>query len=110
MAQTRAIGKAYRNVIGWVIKLAGYEGTPSEEMVKVGESQPIPAPVNNEKITEEEAGKLLMAGLSAGFNRKVQVIAGVNRLLKTNIKELTELNESQAKSVRVALLTKKNQK
>lgn len=34
MAQTRAIGKAYRNSIGWVMKLAGYEGTPAEEMVK----------------------------------------------------------------------------
>lgn len=32
MAQTRAIGKAYRNVIGWVMKIAGYEGTPAEEM------------------------------------------------------------------------------
>ncbi len=38
MAQTRAIGKAYRNLIGWVMKLAGYEGTPSEEMTKVGET------------------------------------------------------------------------
>ncbi len=26
MAQTRAIGKAYRNKIGWIMKLAGYEG------------------------------------------------------------------------------------
>lgn len=32
MAQTRAIGKAYRNILGWVMKLAGYEGTPAEEM------------------------------------------------------------------------------
>lgn len=32
MAQTRAIGKAYRNYIGWVMKLAGYEATPAEEM------------------------------------------------------------------------------
>ncbi len=37
MAQTRAIGKAYRNLVGWVMKLAGYEGTPSEEMRKVDE-------------------------------------------------------------------------
>lgn len=37
MAQTRAIGKAYRNLIGWVMKLAGYEATPKEEMTKVGE-------------------------------------------------------------------------
>ncbi len=35
MAQTRAIGKAYRNVLAWVMKLAGYEGTPSEEMKQV---------------------------------------------------------------------------
>ena len=32
MAQTRAIGKAYRNLIGWVVKMAGYEATPAEEM------------------------------------------------------------------------------
>jgi hypothetical protein len=37
MAQTRAIGKAYRNVIGWVMKLAGYEAVPSEEMTRAGE-------------------------------------------------------------------------
>jgi len=32
MAQTRAIGKAFRNLIGWVMKLSGYEATPAEEM------------------------------------------------------------------------------
>ncbi len=32
MAQTRAVGKAYRLKIGWLMKLAGYEGTPAEEM------------------------------------------------------------------------------
>lgn len=37
MAQTRAIGKAYRNLIGWVMKLAGYEPTPAEEMENVKE-------------------------------------------------------------------------
>lgn len=40
MAQTRAIGKAYRNVIGWVMKLANYEATPAEEMFKMGETPP----------------------------------------------------------------------
>lgn len=40
MAQTRAIGKAYRNRIGWVMKLAGYEATPSEEMPKMGDEEP----------------------------------------------------------------------
>lgn len=32
MAQTRAIGKGYRNILSWLIKLAGYEPTPAEEV------------------------------------------------------------------------------
>ncbi len=32
MAQTRAIGKAYRNLLAWIVKLAGYAETPAEEM------------------------------------------------------------------------------
>ncbi len=32
MAQTRATGKAFRLMIGWVMKTAGYEATPVEEM------------------------------------------------------------------------------
>lgn len=44
MAQTRAIGKAYRNKIGWIMKLAGYDTTPAEEMV------------NAEVAKEERAG------------------------------------------------------
>jgi hypothetical protein len=35
MSQTRAIGKAYRNLVGWVMKAAGYESTPSEEMPNI---------------------------------------------------------------------------
>lgn len=34
MAQTRAIGKAYRNFLAWIIKMAGYEATPYEEVDK----------------------------------------------------------------------------
>jgi hypothetical protein len=32
MAQTRACAKALRNVLAWVAVLAGFEGTPAEEM------------------------------------------------------------------------------
>lgn len=32
MAQTRAVGKAYRLTLGWLMKLAGYEATPAEEL------------------------------------------------------------------------------
>jgi hypothetical protein len=36
MAQTRAIGKAYRNILAWIIRAAGYEPTPAEEMEYAG--------------------------------------------------------------------------
>ena len=32
MAQTRAYNKATRNSLGWVMQMAGYQGTPAEEM------------------------------------------------------------------------------
>lgn len=50
MAQTRAIGKAYRNLIGWIMKLAGYESTPSEEMGKMGD---VPQKYEPEPISED---------------------------------------------------------
>lgn len=34
MAQTRASGKAFRNVLDWIVTLAGYDATPAEEMVR----------------------------------------------------------------------------
>ena len=32
MAQTRATGKAFRNLLSWLMKAAGFEATPAEEM------------------------------------------------------------------------------
>ena len=32
MAQTRAMGKAYRMAFSWIIELAGFQATPAEEM------------------------------------------------------------------------------
>ena len=34
MAQTRALGKAYRMGLSWIMKMAGFEGTPAEDMPK----------------------------------------------------------------------------
>lgn len=45
MAQTRAVGKAYRLSLGWLMKAAGYEATPAEEMQDVGTSAAVVAPV-----------------------------------------------------------------
>jgi hypothetical protein len=42
MAVTRATGKAYRLAYSWIIKLAGYEATPAEEMPIEGEVHEVP--------------------------------------------------------------------
>ena len=39
MAITRATGKAYRLGFAWIMTLAGYEGTPAEEMMDVVEAE-----------------------------------------------------------------------
>lgn len=61
MAQTRAVGKAYRMKIGWLLKVAGYETTPAEEMdavvAEVVEEAPSPShkvdfKAVREKLTE----------------------------------------------------------
>ena len=39
MAQTRACAKALRNVLAWVVVLAGYSPTPAEEMVASSTTQ-----------------------------------------------------------------------
>lgn len=57
MAQTRAIGKAYRNVIGWVIKMAGYEATPSEEMPVAPSKTPAAEATYNNAFTLIGAAK-----------------------------------------------------
>ncbi len=43
MAQTRACAKALRNVLAWVVVLAGYRPTPAEELEREQGSEPKPA-------------------------------------------------------------------
>lgn len=40
MAQTRAVSKAFRNVLSWIVVLAGYEPTPYEEMPQTPDRAP----------------------------------------------------------------------
>jgi hypothetical protein len=54
MAQTRAIGKAFRMTLGWIMKLAGYEATPAEEADEPaagdGPAAPAQLPLNDIKF------------------------------------------------------------
>lgn len=57
MAQTRAVGKAYRNSLAFLMRLAGFEATPSEEMEYSGNmpAAPAPAPVMKAETTAPQA-------------------------------------------------------
>lgn len=48
MAQTRATGKAYRSALSWLMKMAGFEATPAEEM-------PEPAPAAPTRTIDDAA-------------------------------------------------------
>ena len=60
MAQTRAIGKAYRNLLAWLMKAAGFEATPAEEMdfAKEEPKKPVVQEVEVEEIAEVEVDRV----------------------------------------------------
>ena len=114
MAQTRAIGKAFRNLIGWVIKFAGYEGTPSEEMT--GKTIPTQTPsVDQSTIEIKGVAGSLMAGekeiekikaLAKGLNlntpsqiaKKIGIKVDFGSMTKTMaVRVLTELMNLKVK-------------
>jgi len=61
MAQTRAIGKAYRNILAWIIRAAGYEPTPAEEMEYTGNNQETPKAEQPQAVAETKAMKAVPA-------------------------------------------------
>ncbi len=80
MAQTRACAKALRNVLAWVVVLAGYEATPAEEMTgseQNGHEPPAqatraPRTSNGDTITEAQVGRLF--GLAKGNNKSREAL------------------------------------
>ena len=62
MAQTRAIGKAYRNLLAWLMKAAGFEATPAEEMdfadAKADARAKEEAPTKKPKVVEVVAEEM----------------------------------------------------
>jgi hypothetical protein len=97
MAQTRAIGKAYRNKIGWIMKLAGYESTTKEEMVKVDgqiikqtpEQQPKKTPVAQPTQKVDYVKKLVDELRKRGAKTTKESIALYNDITGFNIKSIT---------------------
>jgi hypothetical protein len=61
MAQTRAVSKALRSLLSWVVVLAGYEATPADEMTPQhddGEQSGAGQTVSVKTISEPQRGRL----------------------------------------------------
>ncbi len=89
MAQTRAIGKAYRNLIGWVMKLSGYEGTPSEEIIRAGE-------------TPKEASSEDVYRMAQAAARGAKTTDALHALLE-RVQESKKLNAKQKKDLEILI-------
>lgn len=81
MAQTRAVSKALRSRLSWVITLAGYAATPADEMPRdaaprqqqrqaprqqAPAPKPAPAPAQPAMSVDEATGEILDAAAAAG--------------------------------------------
>jgi len=119
MAQTRAIGKAYRNILAWIIRAAGYEPTPSEELEYAGnepatsaavvEEQPVPVVVQAAPIVEPGITNQQMEDITRLLNHplierkeKTKMLINLNRFTEAqavksieNLKLTIEQRESQ---------------
>jgi hypothetical protein len=88
MSQTRSIGKAYRNLIGFVMKLAGTESTPAEEMIRVGETPKEPT----QKEVFEVAKKMISESKNDKWLSETQVkIMGSKIYTEAQKKELLKI-------------------
>lgn len=67
MAQTRAVSKAFRLKLAWIAILAGYSGTPAEEMddvplAKPNPPQPAPKPAKDDLQSRKDSAIKWLAG------------------------------------------------
>jgi hypothetical protein len=105
MAQTRAVGKAFRMKIGWLLKVAGYETTPAEEMDTLQEAQVVEkAPKHSMRdksyaITRLEQAKtmdeLKVTFATLGDIRKEPEIVAKKDELKAKFENQTQTNEKE---------------
>lgn len=74
MAQTRACAKALRNVLAWVVVLAGYAPTPAEEMEQESSGSGVQAPRRKSEIASgvsfNDQKRLFELGREKGMERK----------------------------------------
>jgi hypothetical protein len=84
MAQTRAIGKAYRNLLAWLMKAAGFEATPAEEMdfadAKADARAKDETPTKKPKVVEVVAEEIPVEVDRDGIIKNIQAAARMKDL------------------------------
>ena len=82
MAQTRATGKAYRMSFGFVMKAAGYEATPAEEMPRDDEAKSAAPPQARESAPDQRA---------AGFENVGAFLTTVQQEFKLDVADVRDI-------------------
>ena len=95
MAQTRALGKAYRMALSWIIKMAGYEPTPAEEMPRFSERDVLEAQatakINKKSKPKKEEATVVEAELvEETQSETVDVFETADQIEPTDAKPVIE--------------------
>lgn len=94
MAQTRAMAKALRNVLAWVVVLAGYKPTPAEELdgEKPQSSVTAPRRASERKPPQREPNSSQpdTRPISDAQHNRLWAIARESTVLKTEVRELVQ--------------------
>ena len=116
MAQTRAIGKAYRNLLAWLMKAAGFEATPAEEMdfadAKADARAKDETPTKKPKVVEVVAEEIPVEVNRDAIIKDIQAVARMKDLTDVFFanKEYIEKDEHLMKLMKAkkeSLTTKK---
>ena len=97
MAQTRACAKAFRNVLAWVVVLAGFKPTPAEEMdgvmkdtstsEKATISPPLPGDTNTAEWFMKEIREAKTKSMATQRNIEAHKSDKINQDQKTQIQD-----------------------
>lgn len=105
MAQTRALGKAYRMALSWIIKMAGYEPTPAEEMPRFSERDVLEAKatakINQKSKPKKEEATVVEAELVQ--ETKTETVEGFTTADQLEPTDAKPVIENYAKTVAMEL-------
>ena len=83
MAQTRACAKALRNVLAWVVVLAGYAPTPAEEMESETAQPTVGTPRRKSQTVEVDS-----ATISEAQQKRLFALAKTNNVSKDEVHDI----------------------